>query len=63
MKKQALRILMIVCSFLIVDQAFAGTWIIYRFNGTVHSHYTGANIDCSTFVPAPGVEILDCFNI
>ncbi len=54
---------MILASFVLVEQSFAGTWIIYRINGAVHSHYTGANINCDTFIPAPGVEIIDCFNV
>ncbi len=44
-------------------QAIAGTWIVYRFNGATHAYYTSQNINCSTFVPGPGVEIIDCFNV
>jgi hypothetical protein len=42
--------------------AHSKTYFIYTINGRTYWTVTSANIDCSKFVPAPGVTIEDCWN-
>lgn len=62
MKKKFLIGLIALAAMMVSTQASAETWIVYKFNGAIHVYHTDKNIDCDTFVPGPGVEIVDCFH-
>jgi len=62
MKKKLLMLLIAFASATAVSKLSAETWIVYTVNGATHVYHTFRDINCDTFVPAPGVTIDACFH-